>query len=46
MYGDEYGHMGGFMGWMGFGHGIFGVLWWIIIILVIAALVKYLFSKK
>ena len=37
-------HHDGFMGWgMGFGWG--GILFWIILILVIAALAKYLFSK-
>lgn len=35
-------------GWMGFGfgHGLFGILFWIIIVLVIAALIKYLFAQK
>lgn len=41
MHGDDFGYMGGW-----FGHGLFGVLWWIIIILVIAALLKYLFGRK
>jgi hypothetical protein len=43
MYGDDYNHMGS---WFGFGHGFFGLLFWILIILVIAALLKYLFGKK
>jgi len=43
MYGHDYGSMGG---WFGFGHGLFGLVWGIILILVIAALLKYLFGKK
>lgn len=37
-----YGGDGGFMG-MGFGHWALGLLFWVVVILVIAALVKYLF---
>ena len=31
---------------MGFGHGWFGIIFWIVLVLVIAALLKYLFGKK
>lgn len=36
------------IGWMGFGygHGLFGLVFWVLIILVVAALLKYLFGKK
>lgn len=39
--------MGTGMGWhWGFGHWVFGLLFWAVIILLIAALVKYLSGKK
>lgn len=38
--------MNGDYGWMGFGHGTFGLVVWILIFLLIAALLKYLFGKK
>lgn len=36
------------LGWMGFGygHGLFGWLFLLVLILVIAGLLKYLFGKK
>lgn len=41
MYGDGDWHWG-----LGHGHWGMGVLFWIVIILVIAALLKYLFSGR
>lgn len=40
-------HEDGFygMGGWGFGHGLIGLLFWVFVILVIAALIKYLFKK-
>lgn len=42
MHGNEAGEMSG---WFGFGHGLFGWIFWLAIILLIAALVKYLLKK-
>lgn len=42
MHGDEAGHMSG---WFGFGHGLFGWIFWLVLILLIAALIKYLLKK-
>lgn len=40
-------HDSGDMGWgFGMGHGVFGLLAWIVLILAIAALIKYLFSRN
>jgi len=36
-------------GWhwgFGFGHGFFGILFWFVVILAIAAMLKYLIGKK
>ncbi len=35
--------MGG--GWWGWGMGWMGILFWVVLILVVAALIKYLFGK-
>lgn len=37
--------MNGDWGW-GFGHGLFGLLFWAVIILALAALIKYVFFDK
>ena len=42
MHGNEAGDMGG---WFGLGHGLIGGLFWLLLILIIAALVKYLLKK-
>ena len=40
-------HDGGDWHWgFGFGHWGFGILFWLIVILLIAALVKYVFGSK
>jgi hypothetical protein len=38
--------MGNWHWGFGFGHGVFGLLFWLVAILIVAALIKYLLSSK
>lgn len=40
------GEMGNWSFGFGFGHGIYAILFWVAVILVVAAAVKYIISKK
>ena len=42
MHGGGFGGMGG----LGMGFGIWGLLFWVVVILAVAALIKYLFFDK